>query len=143
MCILCLISFVILAIVITWISFVIPPSMYDGITMEKNLRYALTMYLRIPLVLMLFAVLKYLGSTPFYRQSMLSKKVSRFAVFTFGVFLVHILVRQALGTGGLNILNSADYPWFSLLASPIIVFFLSVAMVWCLRKIPLSRWILP
>ena len=145
MCVLCLISFVILAVVLTWISFVIPSSMYDGIAMEKNLRYALTLYLRVPLVLMLFVVIKYFGSTQFYRQSMLSEKVSRFAGFSFGIYLVHVLVLHAIaqGVGGISLTLHTFDPWFSIPLTAGAAFFLSALIVWLLKKIPFIHWILP
>ena len=145
MCFLCLVSFLILALAITWIGFAIQSSMYDGISMEKNLRYALTIYLRIPLVLMLFAVLKYCGNTQFYRQSMLSALISRFAGFSFGIYLVHILVLYALeiGSPGYSLTLHTFDPWLSLPLTACTAFLLSALMVWLLRKIPLVHWILP
>ena len=145
MCVICLVSFIILAFAITWIGFVIPSSMYDGVAMEKNLRYALTVYLRIPLALMAFVVLKYFGSTQFYRQSVLSAGVSRFAGLTFGIYLVHALALVALaeGIGGFSLNLRTFDPWFSIPLVATVAFLLSALIVWSLKKIPLVHWILP
>jgi peptidoglycan/LPS O-acetylase OafA/YrhL len=140
-----MVSFLILALAITWIGFVIPSSMYDAASMNKNLRYELTIYLKIPLVLMFFVILKYFGSTQFYRQSMLSALVSRLAGFAFGIYLVHVLVLHALekGVGGFSLTLHSFDPWFSLPLTASAVFLLSVLCVWLLKKIPLVHWILP
>ena len=144
-CILCMVSFFILALAITWISFIFPTSMYDADSMNFNLRCALTNYLLIPLALMFFIVLKYVGSTQFYRQSMWSTRVSHFAGLTFGIYLVHVLVLHALetGIGGFSLTLRTFDPWFSLPLTASAIFLLSASGVWLLKKIPLAHWILP
>jgi len=147
-CILCLVSLVVLALAVTWIGFKVPSSICeDSLAMRgSNFRHALTLYLRIPLALLFFVVLKYFGSTAFYRQSTLSAGISRLAAFTFGIYLVHVLVLYVVEkgyVGGLSINLHTFDPWFSLPLTASIAFFLSILLVWLLKKIPLVHWILP
>jgi len=139
-CIMCLVSFLMIALTTTWIGFLIPSSMYEG-----NFRPILTGYLTLPLALMAFIVLKYFGETQFYRQSPLSARVSRFASLSFGIYLVHVLVLHALkqGIGGFSLTIQTFDPWFSLPLTAGAAFLLSALIVWLLKKIPLVHWILP
>jgi len=144
-CLLCLASFLIIVLTITWVGFMF--SYLDILSKPQNIRLTLIHYcnLRIPLSLLCFVVIKYIGETQLYRQSKLSTVISRFAGFTFGIYIVHILVKHAIGDGVLGFsLNIHIFaPWFSLPLVSIVIFFLSALIVWILRKIPLVRWILP
>ena len=146
-CLLCLGAFVMITLVITEIGFAFSNSNLGGFSQPTNRRLTLIHYynMRIPLALLLFVVIKYIGETQFYRQSRLSATISRFSGFAFGIYIVHVLVMHTIGDGVLGFaFNSRTFdPWFSIPLVSIVVFFLSAAMVWLLRKIPLVRWILP
>ena len=134
-CFLCLISLVIIAVAFTWVGF--------HFSDERNFRWILAEnYFRIPIVLMSFAILKYIGDTDLYQQSRLAVAMSHLAHLSFGIFLVHYLVMGAASkVFSLNI-HTFD-PWFSIPLTAVIVFALSALMVWMLQKLPLARWILP
>ena len=141
----CLVSFLLIAITVTWVGFKFS---YSSIfSPPTNLRVHLTYYfhMRVPMALLLFVVIKYIGETQFYRQSKLSAIISRLAGFSFGVYIVHILVKHTIEDGILGFSFSIHMfdPWFSLPLVSVTTFFLSVLIVWLLRKIPLVRWILP
>jgi surface polysaccharide O-acyltransferase-like enzyme len=136
-CMLCLMSFVLLAIAITWGGF--------EISVTENMRYYLAQErLRIPLALLFFVVLKYIGETEVY-QRYLSARVSRLAPLTFGIYLVHFLVIHAFVGGLFGFKFSIDTfaPWFSIPLMAVMVYTASAVMVWILQKIPFARWILP
>ena len=136
-CFLCLISFFIIAVTITWVGFYVSET--------ENMRTALALYLRIPLVLMLFVVLKYIGDTNFYKHSVFSVGTSRLALLTFGIYLVHIPVTYAFGKNlfGFSLNIHTFDPWFSQPLTAGIVYAISALTVWMLQKLPLARWILP
>jgi surface polysaccharide O-acyltransferase-like enzyme len=137
MCLLCLISFLILAIAITGVGF--------EISVTENMRRHLANgHLRIPLALLFFVVLKYVGETEVYRQY-LSARVSRLAPLTFGIYLVHSLIVHAFvgGLFGFKFSIETFAPWFSIPLMAAVVYTASAVMVWLLQRIPFARWILP
>jgi surface polysaccharide O-acyltransferase-like enzyme len=141
----CLVSFLIIALAVTLAGFML--SFSDIFSNPQNRRLDFVYYynLRIPLALLLFVVVKYIGETQFYRQSKLSTAISRFSMFFFGIYIVHVLVMHTIGDGVLGFsfnIRSFD-PWFSVPLVSLAIFFLSALIVWLLRKIPLVRWILP
>ena len=144
MCLICAASFVFLALIITWVGFVLTDSNFVS-NHSENARALLAHRFRIPLALMAFVVLKYIGETQFFRQPKLSVGITRFASLTFGIYLVHILALLAIKHGvpwlPLNIF-SFD-PWFSYPLTVGAAFFSSALTVWLLKKVPLSHWVLP
>jgi len=137
-CLLCFISLVSLALITTLAGFVLSD-------LEKNMWSFLVYRLQIPMALLFFVVLKYIGNTEFYRKSASSFVISRFAPLTFGIYIVHILIMHVVGDGILGFsLNICTFdPWFSIPLTVTTVFLLSALVVWSLKKIPHSHWILP
>ncbi|MGL6227457.1 MAG: acyltransferase family protein [Thermoguttaceae bacterium] len=130
-------SFILIASIITWIGFVS--------SAPYNMRFRLFGFLVIPLVLMLFYILKHVGNTTFYQQSGFSRFIAFFAPLTFGIYIVHILVMHFIGDGvcGVSLNISTFPPWVSIPLTVAAVFFMSALLVWTLKKVPFVRWILP
>ena len=120
----------------TWLGFM------SAYSKDYNARMALANYMRIPLVLMVFVVFKYVGSTQFYLQSNFLGIVTFLAKLTFGIFLIHMLVIWFFQFG-LSLDLRTFAPWYSLPLTASAVFALSAFSVWLLKKIPQSHWILP
>jgi surface polysaccharide O-acyltransferase-like enzyme len=137
-CLLCFVSLVSIALITTWAGFVLSDS-------EHNVWMFIVYRLQIPLTLLFFVVLKYIGNTELYRKSVLSVVISRFSPLTFGIYIVHILVMHVVGDGVLGFsLNIRTFdPWFSSPLTVMSIFLLSALVVWLLKKIPHSHWILP
>lgn len=141
---LCLTAFVVLALAVVGADIVLYYYKFSRPTQVINyLMYGCN--LQLPLSLVLFVVIKYLGETQFYRQSKFSVGITRLAAFTFGIYIVHMLVLHAIGDGVLGLpFNIHTFsPWVALPLVSLAAFFLSILLVWLLRKIPLCRWILP
>jgi len=136
-CLLCLISFTLITIIITVVGLYFFES--------EIVRSELANYLRIPLVLMLFTVLKYVGDAEFYQRSRLSAGISYLAPLTFGIYLIHSLIVHAFvgGLFGFSLSINTFAPWYSIPLMATLVYALSALIVWLLKKIPLMHWILP
>jgi surface polysaccharide O-acyltransferase-like enzyme len=144
-CTLCIISLVFLTLAITWIGFVSQDTwlgFMSPFSENYTARMALANYMRIPLALLFFVILKYFGGILLYQKSILSVIVTFLAKLTFGIFIIHILVMYALQFG-LSLDLRTFEPWFSLPLTASAVFALSALSVWLLKMIPLSHWILP